>query len=343
MKIEKIFVEKRARDYPATETILGRYKDIRHIEIDRIDYIFGRTHKPYLQKRDGLHLFLGMKPDGHVKEAPPAYGTSTGRHYYFVHAYNCIYECQYCYLQGYFSSPDLVLFVNHDDIINSMQKVLDAEFEETWFHAGEFSDSLALSHLTGEWPAYWSFFEKNPGALLELRTKSTNIKSILTLKPLENIFISYSLSSEKACDEYDLKAPGLLPRLKAMQKLARAGFTLAIHLDPIIYDDNLFDDYEQLVQTIIEYVDVRQVAYISLGVVRFSSKVYHEVEKNYPGSKLLAQEFISSFDRKVRYIKPLRLRILYSIQEILIKKGFEAEKIYLCMENEDQPRVDQVR
>ena len=42
-----------------------------------------------------------------VKETPAAYGLSGEPHYYFIHSYNCLYECDYCYLQGYFHSPDL--------------------------------------------------------------------------------------------------------------------------------------------------------------------------------------------------------------------------------------------
>jgi PleD family two-component response regulator len=38
-------------------------------------------------------------------------------------------------------------------------------------YAGEFSDSLALTHLTGELEIYHAFCEKNPKAIIELRTK----------------------------------------------------------------------------------------------------------------------------------------------------------------------------
>ena len=131
--------------------------------------------KPYLQKRDNLNIFIARKTGDLVKEAPPAYGKGDEKHFYFVHAYNCIYECQYCYLQGYFNSPDLVLFVNYDEIISEMER-LAIKYPNAWFHAGEFSDSLALSDLTGELPYLHKFAEHHPTVKIELRTKSVNLR-----------------------------------------------------------------------------------------------------------------------------------------------------------------------
>ena len=41
--------------------------------------------------------------------------------------------------------------MNQKEIINAGKKI--------WFHAGEFSDSLALSHLTQEVEVYYDFLK----------------------------------------------------------------------------------------------------------------------------------------------------------------------------------------
>ncbi|MCB0279889.1 MAG: hypothetical protein KDD94_10320, partial [Calditrichaeota bacterium] len=205
----KIFVESAVINNPYTHKILKKLKRTDFIEIDKLETIFGAVKKPYLQKRNNLNLFIGRKLGERVKEAPDAYGIAGQKHFYFVHAYNCIYECEYCYLQGYFNSPDIVLFVNHDEIIADMQRIVDQfATEQIWFHAGEFSDSLALSHLTGELALYWDFFRKNDKAKLEIRSKSANTKELLNLYPLENAVISFSLSPESAIKQYDHKTAG---------------------------------------------------------------------------------------------------------------------------------------
>lgn len=333
---DQVFIESSVKDLPRTKTILNKLNITSpHLIQDIADH-WGRSRKPYLDKRTNLNLYLGKKTGTKVKIAPPAYGLAGEKHFYFIHAYNCIYECQYCYLQGYFNTPDIVLFVNHEEIIQEMSELMLAHpSERVWFHAGEFSDSLALSHLTGELPLYHEFLKKFPNAQIELRTKSVNIKPLMELTPLPNLFVSFSLAPEKATKLYDLKTPGLQARLKAMKELSERGFKLGLHFDPIINDDQLIEHYQQLIDQLFTVTTISNIAYLSLGVVRFTKEVFHQMEINYPDSPLLAEDFIKSFDNKIRYPRPQRLWLMGKIKNLLIEKGLEKEKIYLCMEAND--------
>lgn len=334
---EKAFVEKDILNLKRTQDILDKisYKKIEQIE--KVEDIFGRVKKPYLQKRTELNIFLGRKKGELVKEAPEAYGTKGDPHYYFVHAYNCIYECQYCYLQGYFQSPDLVIFVNHEEILTEIEKkIADTKNGFTpWFHAGEYSDSLALSNITGELPIYFDFFKKHPEAKLELRTKSANVRELSQISPLKNVITSFSLSPEKAIKSYDLKTPPLKTRLKAMKDLFDKGHPIGLHLDPVIFEDDFEKSYIDLLKNLSESIPLSELEYISLGVVRFSKTVFHQVKKNYPDSPLLAEDFIKGSDGKVRYKRPMRYWILNKLKNICIELGAQNDKVYLCMEDED--------
>lgn len=335
MKFERIFVESRVRRLPRTADILRRLPAVPIEEIDRISEVFEKARKPYLQKRTSLNLFLGRKDGQLVKPAPHAYGLDGDPHYYFIYAYNCIYECEYCYLQGYFRSPDIVLFVNHEEILAEISRIAAASpGKRVWFHSGEFSDSLALSHLSGEWPLYWEAFGGLPNARLELRTKSVNIRPILTLGPLPNIIVTFSLSPADAARQFDRQTPGLHSRLKAAQKLAEAGFRLGFHFDPIIYEENFIDSYRELIRELMRAVPLSQMEFFSLGVVRFTREVYQEFSRNYPQSPLIGSRLIKSFDGKMRYSRPKRLFLLKSIRNLLTEAAVPPQKIYLCMEDE---------
>lgn len=337
--IESFYIEEEIFRHPLTENILKRipHKNIELIQ-NYADF-FGRVKKPYLQKRNNLNAFIAQKKGQLVKSAPDAYGLSGEPHFYYIHAYNCIYECEYCYLQGHFNSPDLVFFVNHDEIIAEMQKVYDREIikqeadKKIWFHAGEFSDSLALSHATNEIFLYHNFFEINKRSMLELRTKSANINEVLKLKPLPNIVTSFSLSPSQRAKKTDLKTPSTKHRILAMSKLQNSGHKVAIHLDPIVYEDNFQVAYQELFHELDQNLDLKKVEYISAGVVRFTKDVYAQVEKNYPQSDIHAAEMIKSFDGKVRYPRPMRRWMLSSIEDQLLKLKINKEKIYLCMED----------
>lgn len=336
MLFQKIFIEQQVAGRPQTHHILENLPGISVQYIDKIEDIFERAKKPYLQKRTSLNLFIGRKEGQLVKLAPDAYGLEGDPHYYFIHAYNCIYECEYCYLQGYFQSPDIVIFVNHDEIADEIKKHVSqhSNAETVWFHAGEFSDSLALSQITGELPFYWELFQQLPSAKLELRTKSVNVKPVLALQPLDNIIISYSLSPADAVKNLDRKTPSLTARLSAMEKLAAAGFKIGLHFDPIVYSEDFTTQYTALLSGVLQAVPESQIEYISLGVVRFSRQSFAEFSRNYPESELLAAEFVKSFDDKIRYIRPQRLYMLKSIRSLCENAGISAHKIYLCMENE---------
>lgn len=335
---EKIFLEQHLTNSPRARSIIGKFPKAEVTIIRNVDDIFGKVKKPYLQKRESLNLFLGEKKGRLVKEAPDAYGLSGEPHYYFIHAYNCVYECNYCYLQGYFHSPDIVIFLNHHEICAEIERVATKENEKgntPWFHAGEFSDSLALSHITGELSLYHDLFSRIPYAKLELRTKSANIKSLRDLPPRENIITTFSLSPADKIKKNDLKTPSLKARLKSIKELSSLGHPIGIHFDPVVYDEEFEEKYESLIQNMLEALPANKLSYISVGVVRFTKDVYAQVQRNYPNSELLSTELIKSFDGKVRYNRPMRLWILSTIKSLLLKAGIKEEKIYLCMEEED--------
>ncbi len=342
---EVIYVENHLQAHPRVLEILKRFPRSEVKVIDKVEDVFGRVKKPYLQKRTNLNLFLGEKRGQLVKLAPPAYGLSGEPHYYFVHAYNCIYECNYCYLQGYFHSPDIVLYLNHEEIGEEIKRVAREYHEQhpgvkVWFHAGEYSDSLALTHLSGELDHYFKLFKDLPDCELELRTKSVNIKELVKLSPLDNVVISFSLSPAHRVKENDLKTPSLKHRLEAIRELTEKGFPVGIHFDPIIYDDQFIESYDELADQLVEVIAPEKIRYISLGVVRFTKEVYQKVQKNYPDSDLLAQEFVRSFDNKIRYNRPMRLWMMNKIRDQLVTRGVPIERIYLCMEdNENDPMV----
>jgi len=328
----KVYVEENILETPRVKSILAKVKQ-EPITLKSYDEIWGQSKKPYLHKRDSLNLFLAEKKGQLLKLAPDAYGQQGEPHYYFIHAYNCIYECQYCYLQGYFNTPDIVLFINHEEIISEMQKTLEESPDSrVWFHAGEFSDSLALTHLTGELELYHEFCRKNPRAIIELRTKSVNIKELILLEPLPNFIISFSLSPQKMGKLIDLKTPSTQSRLKTMDELNQLGFTLAAHFDPIIYQDQFKIQYEELLETMQSLHLTKALSYLSMGVVRFTKDVYREVERNYPDSPLHSTPMMKSFDNKVRYNHPMRMWMMNTVKELALKYGVQEPAIYFCME-----------
>lgn len=334
---DKIFVEERVLSNRYAQNILRQLgNDKEAIPIERITDVFERVRKPYLHKRTHLNVFIGKKEGLLVKEAAFNYGFGNFKHYYFIHSYNCIYECQYCYLQGYFHSPDLVFFVNHDEILVEIERIVrENDGREVWFHGGEFSDNLCLSHYSLEWEDYFELFRLHPQAKLELRTKSANVRVIENLHPIPNAYISFSLSPRLAIERFDLKTPSLDGRLKAMKRLAEKKFSLGVHFDPIIDAPNLLEQYQSLIGRLFEEISMDSIHYVSLGIVRFSKDSYRHMSRNYPESLILKERFLSGETGKTSYCEFKRNWILREIEALLIQFGYGKEKIYKCMEDAD--------
>lgn len=334
----RIFIESHLADDPGCRNIVNSFKDVPIKHIKKIEDVWGRVKRPYLQKRTDLNLFIGTKKGALVKRAPEAYGIDGDPHYFFIHSYNCIYECEYCYLQGYFNTPDIVLFVNHEDIGREIERITEETRKKNprhtpWFHAGEYSDSLALSHLTGEIPFYFDLFKRLPQAKLEFRTKSASVREILKCHPLPNVITTFSLAPDKVCKTVERGTAPLKARLKAIEKLHQANHPVGIHLDPIMYETELAEEYGELVEQIDRAIPCSQVSYFSLGVPRFTGAVHRQVRTNYPESPMWRKGFISSFDDKMRYKRPIRHGIIATVREILLKNGVAKKRVYSCMES----------
>ncbi len=333
---QKILIEKRIISNSIACNIIKHFPEVEVIPIETYDIYFNKIHKPYLQKRESISLFIAEKHGHLVRKAPEAYGLSSDHHYFFIHAYNCIYECEYCYLQGYFNSPDIVLFINHEDILQQMSHTLTTHKsgELVWFHAGEFSDSLSLSHITGEIPLYWDFTSRHSNARLELRTKSSNIRAVLGCSPSSHVFTTFSLAPSRLVRTIEHKTAPLSARINAMKTLLERGYQVGVHLDPIFYSPEVTTEYEEMFHLMGSLFPLNQIAYFSLGTVRYSKNVFAKVEKNYPHSIILQEEMGKGFDGKVRYSRPFRFILLNQIKSSLKAAGVQDHKIYFCMEND---------
>ncbi|MCS6984905.1 MAG: hypothetical protein NZM25_07270 [Leptospiraceae bacterium] len=334
MKFSRILVEKAILNENATQKILAKLSSCPYEVVNSyLDY-FEKVRKPYLHKRTNLYLYLAQKKGELVKEAPNAYGTRGESHFYYYNALNCIYECEYCYLQGYFSSPDIVLFLNHEEILAAIEERATQQPGRIWFHGGEFSDSLALAHLSGELLLFAEFFSKRPRLQWELRTKSANIRPLLSIDPTPNIHVSFSISPPSLARLLEHKAAPVELRLRAARRLIEKNFSVAFHCDPIVAQPHVEEEYRALAKSIAEQIPIEAIRYISLGALRFPQGVYDEVRHNYPKSFLFHQYMIPSQDKKMRYRKYLRRQLLQKVQNAFLSSGFLPEQLYFCMEDD---------
>ncbi len=249
---------------------------------------------------------------------------------------NCPFDCSYCFLQNYLTNPQLEVVDDHQKLIQEIELKINAQ-PWRFFRIGtwELGDSLALDHETGQASKLIEYFSSCQNAILELKTKSDVVDTILDCDHQQKTVVSWSMNSKYVIDTEEHKTATLEKRLLAIKKVVNAGYLIGLHFDPMIYYPDWYDDYMDLLDQLSEIVPSSQIAWISIGSLRFNPEQKRLIETNFRGSKLTCQEMVKGSDNKVRYIKPLRIEMYHKMFERMRTLWGSQPLIYLCMERWD--------
>ncbi len=245
----------------------------------------------------------------------------------------CPMNCSYCYLQSYLNSPISKIYTNIDQALSELKEMADANSHLPFrVGTGEIIDSLALDPLTLYSRKLIEFFKQYPKWTLEFKTKSNLVDQFLDLGPATNTIVSWSLNADYVIQKEEHLTASLSDRLQAAQKCLSSGFSVAFHLDPLIYHEGWKENYADLVDRITTQFTPSQVNVISLGTLRFQPEQRFMMKKRFGFDSLVNQaEMFPSEGAKLRYDASLRnemFKFVYS----RFKSHSESWRIFLCME-----------
>ena len=192
---------------------------------------------------------------------------------------NCIYDCKYCYLQGMYSSANMVLFVNFDDFKKEIEKIIQKTSGTVCFFSGYECDSLALDKITNFSNYFIDVFRKNSSAFLELRTKSINIKPLLKKKSNPNTICAIGLNPEAIVQKYELKTAPLSKRINIIQILQKKGWKVGLRFDPILPVDKYEEIYRNFFEFVFTSIDSKKLHSITLGDFRMPKQYFERLKK----------------------------------------------------------------
>ncbi len=152
-------------------------------------------------------------------------------------------------------------------------------------------DSLALEPLTKFIEYFLPVFRDNPNLLLEIRTKSTQIRTLLDKEPFGNCIVAFSFTPATIASTLEHLTPGITKRINAMVQLQKKGWSVGIRFDPLIYDENFKQNYEALFDSIFNKLNVDKIHSVSLGSFRLPKKFFKKISELYPDELLFASPF----------------------------------------------------
>jgi spore photoproduct lyase len=247
----------------------------------------------------------------------------------------CSLGCTYCILQAYLSGRNLRLFANLGDMWLELGEHLRSSPRKVHrLGTGEFMDSLLLDPVTHLSRELIPFFAGQPRAVLELKTKTTNVEHLEGLSHGGRTIVAWSLNPQVLIRSEEPGAAGLEARLAAARRCQEWGYRLAFHFDPLIAYPGWRQGYADVVARLAATVDSEGIAWISLGTLRFMPILKEIIRRRHAGSTLLHEEFIPGLDGKLRYFRDLRVE-MYRHLSTLLRQVYRNLFIYLCMESED--------
>ena len=288
--VSRVYVESAVRQHPRTQQLLQRMHKLPIIEIEHYGEVFNpRSQNFRLQKKDPA-IIIAHKNKGHVLAAPPGYGLGGDHHYYFSHMLNCLYDCRYCFLQGMYQSAHQVLFINFEDFAAEIRQVAARHPQQpVWFYSGYDCDSLANEPMTRFTEYFIPVVADIDNAWMELRTKSTQVRGMLKLAPLERIVAAFSFSDRVSHSRLEHGVPSIAKRIDAMHRLMEAGWNVGLRLDPIVYHSNYQAEFRALIEQIFAQLDATAIHSVSLGSFRLTRDHFRSVSRLYPDEPLFAQ------------------------------------------------------
>jgi spore photoproduct lyase len=334
-QIEKIYLDVQAEKDWVTQTILKALPEVPVQRIEDKGSLIKQSHSSHDPIGTGKKNLLITHFYG--RRLKPCPGTT--RHiccgYYVINAVtNCPMDCSYCVLQGYLNNPFLTLYSNWDDLLQEIEGFLAmGRTPLSRLGTGELSDSLALESIFPISQFLVPFFaERN--AILELKTKSTEVEQILSLDHRGRTVISWSLNPPQVVAEEERGTASLNERIDAAKRCQEAGYPLGIHFDPMIDYEGWEKGYEELIDFLFSRIDPKRIIWISMGGFRYPAQLKGVAEKRFPKTRIFLGELFPGRDGKFRYLRAIRVEMYRKMVKWLREVSPDLF-IYLCMESRE--------
>lgn len=330
--IKKVLVEAGAREHPQSARILNKLKDLPFEDVRPNDE--DRKRRASLNMDKETLRLLSFQGE-FLKPCPGTRGYICCGYQILHVGTNCPLDCSYCILQAYFNQPSLRIFVNLESKLEQIGDLIDKNPEKIFrIGTGEFTDSLALEPVTGWTEILFPLFSGKKNAVLELKTKTDQIQGMLSSKWRDRIIVSWSLNSPSVASREEKSAPSIKKRLLAARSCQKEGFVLGFHFDPLIEHAGWEEGYMRTLEMMDRYIDPKGIIWISLGCLRYMPLLKAIIRERHPRTHILDGEFVPGKDGKMRYFRPIRIRMYRFLGEML-KKWHRGLGIYLCMESDE--------
>ena len=290
-----IYIEKNVEGYPLTDLVMKNFSDRKIIWIDHYKDIFNRVGQDFQSQKTSMNLILAKKTHPFLYPASDMVQEfDTPNVFYNTPVLNCLYNCEYCFLQGMYPSGNLVVFVNEDDLKNAIDMQLNEPLDPlkpTVVSVSYNTDLLAMENIMPITRSWINYAETKKDLIIEIRTKSALFPAIKDIDAVKNVILSWTLSPHLICDRYENTAPPLKSRLRAVKQALDHGWPVRLCFDPVLLVDNWYEIYTEFFDQIFLEIHKDQLIDVTLGVFRMNKDYYKRIRKRDTRSDLYYSDY----------------------------------------------------
>ena len=285
-----IYIEKEAYNYPLTKEILSKFTNAINIEIDDYKKVFSRVRQNFMMQKKTPKIILAVKKDRFLYEGAKVCESFGNENFYYISSVlNCVYDCEYCYLQGVYSSANIVIFVNIEEMFEEVKAQLKKN--SMYICISYDTDLLAMENVLGMVEKWYRFSKGYQNLKIEIRTKSANIKLFSHLVPNPNFIVAWTLSPTEIAIKHEYGTPQLEKRVEAALKLIEMGWTVRLCFDPVLYTEDFKEVYGKMLDYTFSKINSKDILDISIGTFRISKEYLKRMKKNRSNSEILYYPF----------------------------------------------------
>lgn len=275
--------------------ICARLPKSRVVEIGHFKDVFNRTHQDFQAQKCDTALILAKRTEHFVYPGAPVCQSFGNAHFYYASVLmNCLYDCEYCYLQGMYPGGHMVAFINLEDYFSEIEALLK---EHPMYLCISFdTDLLAMEAVLGFGKRWCAFAQKHQNLTIEIRTKGDAayfLKEMEAESVPENVILAWTLSPQCVISAYEHRTADLKRRLLAMRRALHMGFSVRACFDPALDIPDFEEEYGGLIDAVFEIIPPERLYDASIGTFRISADYLKTMRKNRPGSLVVQQPYVN--------------------------------------------------
>lgn len=330
----RIYVERDLFSHPIVRYILMRFPKASVLSIDHYKDVFNCNRQNLHAQETEPALILATNRGTKYYPGAPVCQSFGEEHFMYTSCImNCIYDCDYCYLQGMYPSGNLVVFVNLEDYFAELDALLAKH--PVYLCCSYDSDLTALNGLFPHAEEFCRYAATHPTLRLELRTKSAALPFIKKLPAAKNIVMAFTLSPQELITRYEHYTPSLKARLATAKEAANRGFSLRLCFDPILDVPQAESLYTALIEETFSVLTPEEITDISLGVFRLSKDYLKQLKKAKP--RCAISHYPYELTDGVCHYRPERCNeLLNAVRDALHRHDIPDDKIFIWTPDESE-------